>query len=569
MMDGRVIVRLGIDKAESIRSQVVRPSFYGYGAREVSDRPLSSTAFITFSCLQSFGHAGLALAGAACAQAILGGTPRIPAALAWVTHGDVVVRLAALGFVAACLKTVGAGVAAFFHARLSGAFGDALRLDVLARRANAVAHPRHDDQGAQEGASATFTAVDDLTTGVREAQAGFAASLSALRAVLELVPLVALAVWSGTRLVLVAGIVLLPFALLLSRAKRSVKLAQKKTLDSSAALLEATDEAIRHAELWHSYRASDRIRARVARAGAALGARVVRATTLSAALSGATEALGALALLLAVAFASRDDGARLLVFAVAFFMAYKPVRELAESRIAWTRATAALERITAIPTTESETDTDTETETDVPTSIVLDRVRLARGRLGAVSARIEAGSIVVVRGATGIGKTTLLRTLLGFVKARTGEMHWTGKRPFAWVPQDAPIVRGTLAENVALGGDGDVREVMEAIGAGALYDKLGDAQLGVGGRALSGGEQKQVALARALATNKPVLLLDEPTNGLDARAQAAVLAAIEKLRAKRTIVIVTHTAEPCAIADAIITLAAEPSEERASDLGAP
>ncbi len=483
-----------------------------------------------------------------------------------MTHGNVVVRLALLGFISACLKMSGSVGAAFLQARLSGAFGDALRLDVLARRAHRLAHPRHGDHGAQEGASATFTAVDDLTTGVREAQAGFAAALGAVRALVQILPLAALAIWSGTRLVLVAAIVLVPFAFVLSRAKRAVKAAQKKSLDESAVLLEATDEAIRHAELWHSYGAMGRVKERVARASRALTRRMTSAATMSAAISGATEALGALALLLAVLGAGASDGARLLVFAVAFFMAYKPVRELAESRIAWTRATAAMDRITETGSeTESESETGTETETE--TEIIFEKVMLVRGRAGVIDARIAAGTIVVIRGATGIGKTTLLRTLLGFAKTRAGAVRFRGKRPFAWVPQDAPIVRGTLAENVALGGDANVREAMMTIGADALYEKLGDAQLGVGGRALSGGEQKQVAIARALATNKPVLLLDEPTSGLDDRTQAAVLAAIEKLRGKRTVILVTHRAEPCAIADKVITF--EVSEERAVDLPAP
>ena len=109
---------------------------------------------------------------------------------------------------------------------------------------------------------------------------------------------------------------------------------------------------------------------------------------------------------------------------------------------------------------------------------------------------------------------------------------------------------------------------METIGAGELFERLGDAQLGVGGRAVSGGEAKQIAIARALATHQPVLLLDEPTAGLDANAQAAVLAAVERLRGKRTVVIVTHRPEPLAIADAVIELSA-PTTERAADRVAP
>jgi len=557
-----------------LRQLVRGSSFYGYGLREVSRSPFSSTAFVAFSCLQSVGHAGLALAGAACAQAMLGISPRIPAAAAVFSRGDLVARLAALGFVAACAKAVGGLFAAWFQSSLAGAFGDALRLDVLARRAHELACPRQEDQGAvsEGGASATFAAVDDLTTGVREAQAGFGATLGAGRAVLQLVPLVVLATWSSTRLLGVAAIVLLPFALLLSRAKKRVKAAHAKTLDGSATLLEAADEAIRHAELWASYGATGRVRERVDRAGRALSRRAARAAAAVAGVSGATEALGALALLLAVVAShpSGVDGGRLLAFAVAFFMAYKPVRELAESRVAWTRASVAMDRLVSGGAPETREVARGAESGDLE----LRGVRLARGKLGPIDARICAGAIVVVRGATGIGKTTLLRTLLGFSRARGGEIRFAGRAlgdaasPFAWVPQDAPVVRGTLEDNVALGGAGDVRAAMEAIGAGDLRERLGDAQLGVGGRAVSGGEAKQIAIARALATNKPVLLLDEPTAGLDPRAQAAVLAAVERLRGKRTVVIVTHRAEPLAIADEAIELT-EASAARAAGPDAP
>ena len=475
-------------------------------------------------------------------------------------------RLAALGFVSACGKALGGTGAAYFQARLSGAFGDALRLEALTARAHALAHPRQDDQGGEkrEGASSTFEAVDDLTTGVREAQGGFAAALAAARAVLQLIPLGVVAFCSSTRLSIFAIFVLLPFALLLSRAKKSVKRWQARTLDGSASLLEAADEAIRHAELWSSYGASGRVRDRVARAGASLSRRAARAAAAAAGLSGATEALGALALLIALAFSARSEGASLLAFAVAFFMAYKPVRELAEARIARARAAVAMERLRSDPRATREADAID--ATDASGTVELRGLELVRAKVGRIDAKIDAGRIVVLRGPTGVGKTTLLRTLLGFLPPKRGEVR-AAAGAFAWVPQDAPIVRGTLAENVGLGGACDVRAAMETIGAGALYERLEGAQLGVGGRAVSGGEAKQIAIARALATNRPVLLLDEPTNGLDDRAQAAVLAAIERLRGKRTVLLVTHRAEPLAIADDVIEFSEAASRERAAVLG--
>ena len=497
--------------------------------------------------------------------------PRIPSLLERWISGDLVLGLALLGFASACVKALGGVGATFVQTRLVGDISDGLRLHVLKDRAYSVAHPRQRDHGADVGASTTFVAVDDLTTGIAEVQGGLMASFSVVKAVLQLVPLIALALWSASRLLLIAALVLLPFSVLLSWLKRRVKALHEAARNQSASLLEATDEAIRHAELWSSYEATTVVHGRVARAGHALTRSLSSALALAAGTSGATEALGALALLLVVLGAharlfgaEASDGGRLLVFAVSFFMAYKPVRELAEARIAWTRARVAIDRL-RVGASGPE---DERAPSPVHRQGVLElrALRLARGRLGTLDARIEFGSIVVIRGATGIGKTTLLRTLLGFARAPAGEVRYGGDpldpRVLAWVPQDAPIVRGTLVENVSLGG-GDARKAMEAIGALSLHDALGDAQLGVGGRALSGGEQKQVAIARALATERPILLLDEPTSGLDDRAQAAVLAAISRLRGKRTVLLVTHRPEPVVIADAVLSLGEASTQEAA------
>jgi ABC-type transport system involved in cytochrome bd biosynthesis fused ATPase/permease subunit len=128
-------------------------------------------------------------------------------------------------------------------------------------------------------------------------------------------------------------------------------------------------------------------------------------------------------------------------------------------------------------------------------------------------------------------------------------------RPFAWVPQDAPILAATLDANVALApGSEDPRAALDQIGAASLAAAVGDARLGASGRALSGGERQWVALARAVATRLPVLLLDEPTSGLDAASQARVLDAIVRLKGSRTVIMVTHRDEPLAIADAAVRL---------------
>ena len=150
------------------------------------------------------------------------------------------------------------------------------------------------------------------------------------------------------------------------------------------------------------------------------------------------------------------------------------------------------------------------------------------------------------------------------------------ERPFAWVPQDAPILGDTLVANVALGrADGEdarSRRIVCILHASStpsaqtgLAASLGDAVLATE-RSVSGGERQWIAVARALATELPVLLLDEPTSSLDGAAQERMLAAIAGLRGKRTVVIVTHRPEPLAIADVVVRLERARSRERAAGI---
>jgi ABC-type transport system involved in cytochrome bd biosynthesis fused ATPase/permease subunit len=121
-----------------------------------------------------------------------------------------------------------------------------------------------------------------------------------------------------------------------------------------------------------------------------------------------------------------------------------------------------------------------------------------------------------------------------------------------------PLVTGTLAENIALLGGDPARAVdaLRAVGAEQLAAIAHTDVVGPAGRPLSGGERRQVSLARAFATDLPVLLLDEPTEGLDAEATAAVLVAITSLRGCRTVLVATHRPEVVAITDKIVRLEA-------------
>ena len=160
----------------------------------------------------------------------------------------------------------------------------------------------------------------------------------------------------------------------------------------------------------------------------------------------------------------------------------------------------------------------------------------------------EPGEIVALVGPTGSGKTTLLRALLGLepdaqetVCYGDHDLSAAGvgprERPFAWVPQEAAIISGTIADNVTLGApepiDASAQSTLQSLGAQSLLDRAGAARIHAGGPELSGGERQWVALARALASGLPVLLLDEPTSGLDPASGAVTLARIGSLLRRR------------------------------------
>jgi ABC-type bacteriocin/lantibiotic exporter with double-glycine peptidase domain len=535
-----------------------------------------------------------------------------------------------MGLGAAIAKMSGGVVAAHGQARVAARVGAMLRLEVLddwfagypLRRPRQPDHgqpntrpvPTPPDGPAESAASATHDAATDhdiavvaraahaerplraaargvsaLTVRVGEVETGLAQGLlGGGRAVAQIVPLVAALIWISPKLAAAAIAVLLPFSLVLSSSRRAWKRGHADAARDNEELLEAADEAIRHADLWVSYSAEPKARATLVELGDRLGRRVARMHAIAAAMSGGNEVLGALALVGALGAAKAGwlgdvgDGGRLLAFTICFFLAYRPIRDLTEARLAWSRAELAFAELSGAGVDlgrvaeEARAWEPTRTpavDAGAVTPWPLEELRthgllLRHGSRAPLSFRLAPGQVLVVAGATGEGKTTLVRTLLGLETALGGSVHYGDRaltdappglvhRPFAWVPQDSALLIDTLEANVSLGTGHetvDVRATLRAFGAEALLQGAGSRRLGPGGVVVSGGERQWIALARALATQQPVLVLDEPTSGLDAESQRQVIEAVDRLRGKRSVIFVTHRTEPLRIADAVLRL---------------
>jgi ATP-binding cassette subfamily C protein CydD len=179
--------------------------------------------------------------------------------------------------------------------------------------------------------------------------------------------------------------------------------------------------------------------------------------------------------------------------------------------------------------------------------------------LAGLSFRALAGETVVLSGASGAGKTSVLRLLMGFARPDAGRIAINGqdatalapaelRRLSSYVGQRAHLFAGTIAENIAYARPGaseaDIRRAAEAARVTAFADTLPEGlatRIGEGGYGLSGGQAQRVAIARAFLRDTPLVLLDEPTAHLDPGTEAEVLDALRRLCIGRTAIIASHS----------------------------
>jgi urea transport system ATP-binding protein len=170
-----------------------------------------------------------------------------------------------------------------------------------------------------------------------------------------------------------------------------------------------------------------------------------------------------------------------------------------------------------------------------------------------VSLDVPAGSVVCLMGRNGVGKTTLLKAIMGLLPARSGRVVFdgrdlAGRRPeeraaggIGYVPQGREIFPSlTVEENLRIGLLGRRPTPDRRTGAGRaaalegvfeLFPKLAEL-LGRKGGVLSGGEQQQLAIARVLLAEPKLLLLDEPTEGIQPSVILDIEDAIQRIKVR-------------------------------------
>lgn len=171
---------------------------------------------------------------------------------------------------------------------------------------------------------------------------------------------------------------------------------------------------------------------------------------------------------------------------------------------------------------------------------------------------VKKGQNIVIYGESGIGKSTLLKLILGIIQKSSGEIYFhlkDGKKQpinvdtrnmFSYVPQGKLILSGTIRENITFVNpnisDADLEKALEVSCCKSFINQLEkglDTKIGERGNGLSEGQIQRISIARAIASKAPILILDEITSSLDSKTEEEVINNIKNLQ-NITCIIVTH-----------------------------
>ncbi|WP_228049643.1 ABC transporter ATP-binding protein [Streptomyces justiciae] len=377
--------------------------------------------------------------------------------------------------------------------------------------------------------------------------------------------------------VLVGGAV----ALVMPRVARATERAQEAVGEISVAL----ERALGAFRTVKASGAEERETARVEAAARRAWRHGVKSAQWEAAAGSADELAVQLAFLAVLAVGGARVGSgdipvsTLIAFLLYLFYLIEPVAKLVDAVTSYQEGAAAISRIAAVErlATEPSAHPGRRTALSAPASVRFEDVSF-RYRPGLphihhqVSFEVPPTGMTAFVGPSGAGKSTVFALIERFYEATGGRVLVDGKDVRDWplpelrsaigyVEQDAPVLAGTLRENLLFAAPGAtddaIRDVLSRTRLDTLVERLPhglDTPVGHRGSKLSGGERQRVAIARALLRRPRLLLLDEATSHLDAVNELALREVVAEVAGETTVLVVAHRLSTVTGADRIVVM---------------
>lgn len=267
----------------------------------------------------------------------------------------------------------------------------------------------------------------------------------------------------------------------------------------------------------------------------------------------------------------------LVAFILYMFQIIVPMAQFTAFFTQLQKAKGATERIMITLAEDEEVADDGEMLSNIGEPIVFEQVSFAYETdepvLKGINFIAQLGKVTAIVGPSGSGKTTIFSLLERYYEPTSGEIK-LGEQPIrdftlrswreqiGYVPQESPLVAGTIWENITYGftkdfSKADVEHAAKMAYADEFIDELPDryeTEVGERGIKLSGGQRQRIGIARALLRDPKILLLDEATSSLDAKSEIVVQKALNNLMKGRTTLVIAHRLSTVMDADKIVFL---------------
>ncbi|KAB8031072.1 ABC transporter ATP-binding protein [Fluviispira multicolorata] len=287
--------------------------------------------------------------------------------------------------------------------------------------------------------------------------------------------------------------------------------------------------------------------------------------------------LGFIIILVYGGFLVLDNKLNVAIYSILIFLSQRllwPLTALSEITDTYQRSLASINRVmnllkTPIKVSYNETGLDLK---NVIGNIEFKNINFSYSNkkiLNDLSFNITSGKTFAFVGATGSGKSTVLKLLLRFYEKNSGEILLDGhdiskinlkdlRKSIGYVSQDIYLIGGSVADNIAYGTFHSTREeIIHAAKLAEAHDFIThlehgyDSIIGERGQKLSGGQRQRLAIARAILKNPPILILDEATSAVDNETELAIQKSLEKVVIGRTTIIIAHRLSTVRNADKI------------------